>query len=121
MPFVSFALTLIWKSPDQPAYTALIVLLVVCGVAASIYTSPPTPRTVSRAATPSMRDMAVGTDDEFMEDVDPEVETVKTLERLLSDSGVGKGEGSIKRPLSSRYKNSQSGASDKAEMTVDRI
>lgn len=44
-----------------------------------------------------MRDMAVGSDDDFVEDADPETETVKTLEKLLSDSGVGKVEVPVKR------------------------
>ena len=34
--------------------------------------------------------MAIGTDDELTEDSDPEIETVATLEKLLSDSGVGR-------------------------------
>lgn len=64
------------------------MLLVVTGVGVTLYTAPaPVKPAAQRPTTNPMREMAVGTD-EFMEDVDPVADAEKTLEKLLSDSGV---------------------------------
>ncbi len=101
--------------------TAIIVLLVVCGVAATIYTSPTVPKTPPKPAAAPMRDMAVGSDDEFIEDVDPETETVQTLEKLLSDSGVGRVEVPVRKARPVRTLEVSGRDRGREKVNVDRI
>ena len=70
-----------------------------------------------------MRDMAVGTDDDLMEDGDPEAEAVETLEKLLSDSGVGMVEIPVKKLAQARTRDTDRGGRgrERAEVNVNRI
>ena len=66
-----------------------------------------------------MRDMAVGSDDDLMEEGDPEAETVETLEKLLSDSGVGKVEIPVRKTIQARTR--EVGRGREREVNVNRI
>jgi len=95
---------------------AIIVILVVCGVAATIYTSPPQTKTPIK-----MRDIAVGSDDDLVEDSDPEAETVETLEKLLSDSGVGQVEIPVRKTTLARTEEVGGRGREREEVNVRRI
>lgn len=100
---------------------AIIVILVVCGVAATIYTSPPQTKTPIKTTPTPMRDIAVGSDDDLVEDSDPEAETVETLEKLLSDSGVGQVEIPVRKTTLARTEEVGGRGREREEVDVRRI
>jgi hypothetical protein len=90
---------------------AIIVLLVVAGVAVTIYTAP-TPvvdKPVVKPRTPTTRDMAVGMDDELLPDDGDEVFPEERIEKLLSDR------------VAEKVRSPRKGKEKKEELFVDKI
>ncbi|WWC73684.1 uncharacterized protein I206_107656 [Kwoniella pini CBS 10737] len=94
---------------------SIIILIVVATIAVSTFLAtdaePKTPQ--PKVIPPAMKDMAVGTDDDLMEE-DLKSYTEEKLDKLLSDSGVAK----LERVRSRSREHSKD---DKKGLNVDRI
>nr|XP_018260295.1 mitochondrial protein [Kwoniella dejecticola CBS 10117]OBR82453.1 mitochondrial protein [Kwoniella dejecticola CBS 10117] len=95
---------------------SIIILIVVATIAVSTFLAtdaePKTPPQ-TKITPPAMKDMGVGTDDEFMEE-DLKSYTEERLDKLLSDSGVA----NLERKKSKSREHSRE---DKKKLAVDRI
>ncbi|KAK6908706.1 mitochondrial protein [Kwoniella mangroviensis CBS 8886] len=96
---------------------SIIILIVVATIAVSTFLAsdaePKTPPQAKSTTSPPMKDMAVGTDDESIEE-DLKTYTEERLDKLLSDSGVAR----LERR---RSKSREHGKEEKKDLHVDRI
>ncbi|GFZ49637.1 hypothetical protein JCM24511_07038 [Saitozyma sp. JCM 24511] len=90
---------------------SIIVLLVVAGVAVTIYTAPApvVEKSAVKPPPPATRDMAVGMDDELLPDDGDEVFPEERIEKLLSDR------------VAEKVRSPRKGKEKKEELFVDKI